>query len=150
MYLQSHLQSPTISSSTQWVVNYKWARLMITFGARFRWRAAGSRAHVFLAGKGVQSLKYCWHAQLTTTSKSFILILIRALLQLLSTSLPPTYCSIRFLYIGEGTMGAMGAAAPIKFALWGHLIWLHNAFAWGRFCPAPIRKNHLPTPVLYK
>ena len=44
--------------------------------------------------------------------------------------------------IGARTMhGAMGATAPIKFALWGHLIFLHTAFASNTFCPAPIRKN---------
>ena len=35
----------------------------------------------------------------------------------------------------------MGASAPIKFALWGHSIWLHTACASGRFCPAPIRED---------
>ena len=50
-------------------------------------------------------------------------------------------CDFLITFIGVGTMGAIGAAAPIKFALWGHSIWLRTAFALGRFNPAPIREN---------
>ena len=55
---------------------------------------------------------------------------------------------LTYFVIGVGTMGAMRAAAPIKFALWRHSIWLHDAFALGRFCPAPIRRNIFLHPCL--
>ena len=55
------------------------------------------------------------------------------------------------LCIGVGTMGAMGAAAPIRFVLWRHLICPHTAMhvtptLWN--LPCPHEEKHLPTPML--
>ena len=43
---------------------------------------------------------------------------------------------LKWCVIGVGTMRAMGAAALIKFVLWGHLICPHTTFASDTFCPA--------------